>query len=66
MQKNKSQITGRKTAEKKIEINSHITDQTENTNIDLLEPVDTAQEQTSSQNFDLADNDSLTGEKIPQ
>ena len=34
--------------------------------VPLLEPVDTAQEQTSSQNMDLTDNDELTGEKIFQ
>ena len=32
----------------------------------LLEPVDTAQEQSSSQNMDLANNEALSGEKISQ
>ena len=31
--------------------------------VPLLEPVETAQEQSSCQNFDLADNDALTGEE---
>ena len=34
--------------------------------VPLLELVDTAQEQTSSQNMDLTENDELTGEKIFQ
>lgn len=34
--------------------------------VPLLEQVDTAQEHTSSQNLELADNDVLKGEKISQ
>ena len=34
--------------------------------VPLSEPVDTAQEQSSSQNMDLTDYDALAGEKISQ
>ena len=47
-----------------------MTDQTEKTykiSVPFLEPVDSAKEQSSSQNMDLAENDALlTGEKISQ
>ena len=34
--------------------------------VPLLEPVDTAQEKSSSKNMDLTDTDAFTGEKIGQ